>query len=169
MFGMPFCANKTNGAFLYGNFLSEKGKVWWCFPSPPRFAICNFQILLSYQKHKICYFTNSLRGGAFRVKVPQKRGGSDSPAPLNGLGFHPKTPYNNQIIQTTDCRNVFKQKTENKLSAKKLTFAERVKGRALVVCGVWGNRNPHVFPTAFTLKAVPAEQKKNYDNLFLIW
>ncbi len=31
-----------------------------------------------------------------------------------------------------------------------------------------GNRNPHAFPTAFTLKAVPAEQPRNYDNLFLI-
>jgi len=65
--------------------------------------------------------------------VPQKRGGFDSPAPLNGLGFHPKTPYNNQIIQTTDYRNIFQTKAENKPSAEKLTFTERVKGRALVV------------------------------------
>ena len=92
-----------------------------------------FLFFLLYQKHKICYLTVSLRGGTFRVKVPQKRGGSDSPAPLNGLGFHPKTPRNNQIIQTTEYRNIFQTKTENKPFAEKLTFAERVKGKALVV------------------------------------
>ena len=168
MFGMPFCANKTNGAFLYGNFLSEKGKVWWCFPSPPRFAICNFQILLSYQKHKICYFTNSLRGGAFRVKVPQKRGGSDSPAPLNGLGFHPKTPCNNQIIQTTDYRIFFKQNPKTNRSPKINVYRT---GHGQSPCRLWGvgESKPPRFPTAFAPKAVPAEQPKNYDNLFLIW
>ena len=84
-------------------------------------------------KYDIILFRSAY--GTFRVKVPQKRGGSDSPAPLNGLGFHPKTPCNNQIIQTTGYRNIFQTKTENKPFAEKVTFTERVKGKALVVVG----------------------------------
>ena len=139
---------------------------------------------MSYQKHKICYYTVLLRRGTFRVKVPQKRGGSDSPAPLNGLGFHPKTPCNNQIIQTTDYRIFFKQNPKTNRSPKINVYRT---GQGQSPCRLWGavcrwqtfsadragrrdrgNRNPHAFPTAFTLKAVPAEQPRNYDNLFLI-
>ena len=75
--------NRRVGMFeIYFLYQKQVNGIFWLL----------HRLFLLYQKHKICYFFFSLRGGTFRVKVPQKRGGSDSPAPLNGLGFHPKTP-----------------------------------------------------------------------------
>ena len=69
------------------------------------------------------------------------------------LGVPPQDPLKQPNHSNNRISKYFSNKSRKQTVCRKINVYRTAQGQSPCRLGVWGNRNPHAFPTAFTLKA----------------